>query len=176
MKLPKILLLAVGLLVLLCGAAYLVAGILIPAERSFKNSVEIEASPEAVWNVITDKGKYMEWRPNLDRVEVINERDHMGGSYWIEYPKDSPQLRKFTELTDERPMRMEFDYSMGQDFLGNWKGSIRPTDSGVVLTTVDSYKTNGWLAKITVYIFFDMDRFAKDWNVRLKQRVESLDH
>jgi hypothetical protein len=44
----------------------------------------------------------------------------------------------------------------------------------VRLKTVDSYKTDGWLMKMLIGAFFDLDEFAKDWNNKLKQRVETL--
>jgi uncharacterized protein YndB with AHSA1/START domain len=153
MRIVKVLLLAVGLLVVLTAFCFLAAGLWIPAERSFTNEIEIKAPAEKVWEVVNDRSKYTEWQTNLERVEVINERDHMGGPFWIEYPKDSPQPLKFWEQKDERPARMEFEYSMSQYFQGSWKGEIMPTEKGVRLRTVDSYRTEDWMTKIMIYAF-----------------------
>lgn len=168
MKVVKILLAAVAAIIVLCVVAFIVAGLLIPNERSFTNEVEIDAPAEVVWQVINDRSKYNEWQPNLTRVEVIDEKN------WVEYPKDSPEPLRFSLENDERPARMEFDYAMGNSFGGRWRGEVSPTSSGVKLKTVDSYSSTGWLTKILIYAFFDMDEFAKDWNQKLKERAESL--
>jgi uncharacterized membrane protein len=153
-------------LVGLLFAAFLIAGLLVPSERSSVNEVEIEAPPERVWQVMEERSKYAEWQTNLTKVEVIDEKN------WVEYPKDSPDPLKFTETRDERPRQMEFAYTMGSSFAGKWSGDATPSASGTHLKTTDSYSADGWLTKILVYMFFDYDKFAKDWNNKLKQRVE----
>ena len=168
MRLLKILLLALIAIIVLCGAALTVAGLIIPAERSFTNEVEINAPAETVWQVVTDRSKYTEWQTNLTRIEVIDDKN------WIEYPKDSPEPLRFSLAKDEQPERMEFNYTMGDSFGGKWHGEISRTTNGVRLKTEDSYAAKGWLTKIMIAAFFDMDSFAKDWNQRLKQRAESL--
>jgi uncharacterized protein YndB with AHSA1/START domain len=141
--------------------------LLIPEERSFTNDIEINAPAERVWQVIADRSKFTEWQPNLTKVEIVDDKN------WTEYPKDSPEPLKFSQAADERPNRMQFGYTMGDTFAGKWTGEITPTASGIRLKTVDSYLAKGWLTKILIYAFFDMDKFAKDWNGKLKQRVES---
>src|SRR5436190_17188798 len=168
MRLVKVILLSVAAIIVLCGAAFVVAGLLIPAERSFTNEVEINAPAEAVWAVVNDRDKYTEWQANLTRVDVVDDKN------WVEYPKDSPEPLRFSQVTDQRPMRMEFNYSMGNSFGGKWRGEVSPTANGTKLRTEDSYSTQSWMTKILIYTFFDMDKFAKDWNGRLKQRAESL--
>lgn len=168
MKVVKYLLFAAGLLLGVLVAVFVVAGILIPAERSFTNSVEINQPADKIWEVVTDKSKYTEWQPKLTKVEVTDERN------WLEYPKDSPEPLRFTLARDERPDGMSFNYKMGDSFIGAWQGRVTPTATGVQLETTDSYVAKGWVTKILIYLFFDLDAFAKDWNNKLKQRVERL--
>ena len=167
MKVIKVLLIAGGALFAIVIFAIIAAGILIPAERSFTNTVEINKPAVKVWQVITDKGKFAEWQTNLERVEVTDDKN------WVEYPKDSPAPLKFTVANDNRPNGMAFDYTMGDKFEGTWHGHATPTATGVHLETVDSYVAKGWMTKILIYLFFDFDKFAKDWNSKLKQRVET---
>jgi uncharacterized protein YndB with AHSA1/START domain len=168
MKILKIVLIAAGIFVLICAVAFAVAGLTIPAGQKFENEVEIRASPEKVWEVITDKKRYTEWQTQLEKIEIIDETN------WLEYPKNSPEPLRFMLAADERPSKMEFHYTMGNSFSGHWKGEMTSTATGVKLKTTDSYQTQGWLTKILIYTFFDMGTFAKDWNAQLKQRVESL--
>jgi hypothetical protein len=168
MRLVKKILLVLAVIIVLCGTAFFVAGLMIPAERSFINEIEMNAPAETVWQVINDRDKYIEWQSNLTRVEIIDDKN------WIEYPKDSPEPLTFHLAKDERPARMEFDYSLGPSFKGKWRGDLTPTANGVTLRTEDSYSAGNWLTKILIYTFFDMDGFAKEWNRKLKERAETM--
>jgi len=166
MKVLKILSALVGVFVALIVVAIVAAGALVPAERSFTNEIEINAPAEEVWQVVNDRTKYPEWQTDLTKVEVIDERN------WVEYPRDSPEPLRFTLTKDERPGRMEFSYKMGDSFDGKWTGDVTPTATGVRLKTNDSYAAKGTMTKILIGAFFDLDKFAKDWNNTLKERVE----
>lgn len=168
MKVLKVITGAIIVLILLCVLAFAAAGLAVQAEASFVNDVEINAPVERVWYVVTDKGKYTEWQTNLSRVEITDEEN------WVEYPKDSPEPLKFSLATDARPEWMEFHYTMGDTFSGHWKGEATSTSAGTHLKTTDSYKADGWVTKILIWLFFDYDLFAKDWNKKLKAQVENL--
>ena len=169
MRILKKLLIAVAAVILVVTLAIVVAGFFVPAERSFANEIDINAPADKVWQVLTDKKRYTEWQSQLERVEITDDQ------HWIEYPKDAPEPLSFRLENDSRPSSMEFSYTMGTAINGNWKGEIAPTASGVRLRTIDSCRTNSWLMKIMLAAFFDLDSFAKDWNEKLKQRVETLD-
>jgi len=168
MAILKKLLIAAAFAIFVVAVAIAVGSYFIPSERSFTNEIEINAPAEKVWQVITDRERYTEWQNQLERVEIIDS------SSWIEYPKNSPEPLKFRLADDKRPTRMEFEYAMGDAMKGHWSGDLTPTSAGVRLRTVDSYKTDGWLMKMLMGAFFDLDSFAKDWNSKLKQRAETL--
>lgn len=153
---------------LVLGIAFVAAALLMPAERSFTNEVEINAPAERVWQVLTDKTRYAEWQDKIERVEPIDDK------HWIEYAKGAPAPLKFSVVTDERPRKMEFHYTMGDSYEGHWTGEITPTAAGVKLKTTDSNHAKDWFTKVFTGLFFDMDSFAKEWNSKLKQRVESV--
>lgn len=150
------------------AVSFIIALIVIPAEKSFTNEVEIAATPEQVWQVIFDKKRYTEWQSAVTKVEVTDEKN------WTEYAKDIPDPMHFTVVNDKRPSEAELHFTMGDDFNGHWHGTITPTANGVKLKTVDSYKADGWISKVMIGLFFDLDKFAKDWNGKLKTRVESM--
>jgi uncharacterized protein YndB with AHSA1/START domain len=163
----KKLLVAVAVVAFVLVAGVAVAGLMMPAEQSFENEIAIDASAEDLWRVITDKSRYTEWQTDLERVEIIDDAN------WVEYPKSAPEPLRFTLVDDSRPSRMEFSYTMGDAIHGHWTGDVTPTATGVKLRTVDSYKADGSIMKIVMGAFFDLNSFAKDWNAKLKKRVES---
>ena len=168
MRILKKLLIATAVLVLVVALAIVILGSLVPAERSFTNEIDINAPPDKVWQVLTDKKRYTEWQTQLERVEITDDQ------HWTEYPKDAPEPLSFQLEEDGRPSSMEFSYTMGSAIHGHWKGEMTSTPNGVRLRTTDGYKTNSWLMKLMLGVFFDLDKFAKDWNNKLKQRVETL--
>ena len=119
--------------------------------------------------MITDRDRYTDWQTQLVRVETLDETS------WIEYPKTAPEPLRFYISKDDRPRAMEIEYSMGDTMQGRWRGEITPTEKGVTLRTTDSYKTDGFMTKLLMGAFFDLDGFAKDWNSKLKRRVETLE-
>ena len=169
MKVIRKLAIALALVVLVAFLAVLVVGTLLPAEPSFMNEIDIDAPAETVWRVINDRERYTEWQTQLDRVEIIDEKN------WVEYAKSAPEPLRFSLAEDARPKSMEFGYSMGDAMHGHWRGEVEPTANGVRLKTTDSYKADGLMMKILMGTFFDLDGFAKDWNNKLKHRVENLD-
>ena len=168
MKILKVIFGAIGALVLICVIVFLVAGAMLPSAQSFSNEIEINAPAEKVWAVINDRTRFTEWQDQLVRIEMVDDKN------WHEYIKNSNEPLKFTLASDNRPSKMEFHYTMGDQFAGHWTGEITQTTNGVKLKTNDSYETEGTLTKILVYTFFDIDTFAKEWNGKLKARVESL--
>lgn len=149
-------------------AAFVAAGLMMPAERSFTNEVEINAPADKVWQVLTDRTRYAEWQNKIERVEAIDEKN------WIEYAKDAPAPLRFSVVRDDRPQEMELHYAMGDSYEGRWTGEITPTATGVKLRTTDSTHAKDWFTKVFTGLFFDLDSFAKDWNSKLKQRVETV--
>ena len=159
---------AAGTSVFIAAAALAIAAWLLPAERSFTNELDIDAPAEKVWQVLTDKERYTEWQTQLEKVEIVDDAN------WVEYPVGAPEPLRFRLVSDERPHRMRFGYKMGDSMHGHWEGEVKPQGNGVRLTTVDGYRTEGIMTKLLMATFFDMDAFAKDWNNKLKRRVETL--
>jgi uncharacterized membrane protein len=168
LKILQIIFGAIGVVVLVCIIGLVIAGAALPSAQNFANEIEIHAPAEKVWAVINDRKSYPEWQDQLSRVEIVDEKN------WLEYLKNSSEPLRFTLARDERPSKMEFHYTMGDQFAGHWSGEVIETPDGVRLKTDDSYATEGVIMKLMVYAFFDADAFAKEWNSKLKARVESL--
>jgi uncharacterized membrane protein len=168
MRLLRAVLIALATIIVLAGAAFVAGGLLLPSQRTYVNEVVIDAPAETIWHVLTDRERYTEWQSAITRVEVVDDKT------WIEYPKNSPEPLRFKLAKDERPVRMAFEYTMGEFMTGRWSGEINQVGNSVTLRTEDSYSANGWLSKILMAMFFNLDGFAEDWNQQLKRRAESI--
>ena len=162
----KKLLYILGGIVLVVVLAFVAAGVIIPSERSFTQVTEIEASPETVWAVLNDREKYLEWQDQLTKIEITDE------THWTEYPKNADPL-KLTITGRDEGRSMDITYSMDNGFEGSWRGELSPRgEQRTLIRTTDKMVTNGWIMKIMMAMFFDIEDFAKDWNQKLKKRCE----
>ena len=169
MKILKLLLkLAIGLIGLLV-LVFVLAGLLIPSEKTFTQETVIDASPETVWSVLTDREKYPEWQDKLSGVEIKDDEN------WVEISKDAGPI-DFKFVKRDKPKLLELNYSTQSGVNGEWRGELKSMGDGkTTVTTTDKSIVNSWVAKIFMSMFFDVEDFARDWNQKLKKRAESLE-
>lgn len=117
---------------LLVALLLVVAGILVvgwnaPAEHHAIGRTTVAASPERVWEILTDVGAAPDWRTGLDRVEVISGdgeplvyREHGDfGAMLLGVDEAAPPKRLVTRILDE-------DLGFG----GTWTYELRPVTAG----------------------------------------------
>lgn len=78
-----------------------------------------QSNVQNVWNIVTSLEKY-EWRSDLSRIEVINEKQ------FIEYTKDG-YATTFTTTVVEPYKRWEFDME-NSNMKGHWTGIFTERD------------------------------------------------
>ncbi len=164
----KKLLIILGAIIVIIAGTFVILGLSLPSEREFIQVTEIDAPADVVWRVLSEREKFPEWQDQLEGVEVVNEKE------WIEHTKSGGDLEfRIKSETDGRSM--EIEYSMGDSFKGTWSGELSPRgDSSTLLRTTDRTMVDGWLTKVMISFFFDIEDFAKDWNQKLKKRCESI--
>jgi ribosome-associated toxin RatA of RatAB toxin-antitoxin module len=87
-------------------------------------SAEIEASPQACFDALTDFERLPEWQGAVRTVEVL-ERDEQGRGAIVEYEVDARVKRvryRLRQVYDE-PHRLASEYLGGdfRDFAGEWR-------------------------------------------------------
>ena len=66
----------------------------------YSTSITINASPNAVWKVLSDVAHWHEWTPTVAKVEVLNTPElKLGNRYNVIQPKLQPAEWTVTELT-----------------------------------------------------------------------------
>src|SRR5687767_1395110 len=70
--------------------------------RDFSISVDVKASPERVWEVLTDAERWHEWTPSVTSVELLDKPIAVGGRAVIRQPELPPGKFKITALDPGR--------------------------------------------------------------------------
>lgn len=66
--------------------------------RDFSISVDIKATPERVWQVLSDGERWAEWTPSVTSVEMLDDSLAVGSRAMIRQPRLPPALFKITAL------------------------------------------------------------------------------
>lgn len=170
MKILKKISVVLVAIILLLIFLFVALGIFLPDEEIAKNKIEIEATPEKVWAVVTTPEKYPEWAPNLKKVEIINANS------WKEIIEGNDQPVIFTIVKNRIPDDLEIKFEMEGFMSGEWRGSVEKTDNGVVLMTEDKIIHKTWIGKILMSLFFDIEEFSRSWNAALKKQAEKIEN
>jgi uncharacterized protein YndB with AHSA1/START domain len=70
--------------------------------RDFSISVDVRASPERVWEVLSDAERWHEWTPSVTSVELRDKPITVGGRAIIRQPELPPAKFKITALEPGR--------------------------------------------------------------------------
>ncbi len=97
---------------------------------------EVSASPEKIWEIISDMERYPEFMKDLVEVKVLERGDNYTKTHWV------GKARNMTVEWDEedfyfpKEFRIEYKAKQGifSKFEGEWK--IEPTDAGKSLVTL----------------------------------------
>src|SRR5688572_11540350 len=66
--------------------------------RDFSISVDIKASPERVWEVLSDGDRWHEWTPSVTSVELLDKSMEVGSRAIIRQPELPPAKFTITAL------------------------------------------------------------------------------
>lgn len=79
-------------------------GLFLPKRTTVARSATVNALPEEIWRVATDREQQPRWRPGLKKVEI--RENGSGRTAWIEYPTSGPAMT-FTVREAAAPRRYE---------------------------------------------------------------------
>jgi uncharacterized membrane protein len=128
----KWLLLVVAFLGALVGAVLLI-GMTLPQNHIASRSMHLDASPDALWTLITDVDRYPTWRKNVDSVQRIEAPRltwrEISGSDRITYEA----------RTSEKPGHfVAYIADKGLPFGGSWDYRIESEGTGSKLTITEN--------------------------------------
>lgn len=140
--------------------------------RELTTSIDIDASPDAVWSVLTDFRHYPEWNPFMRVVGRANEGAHLVVELT---PPEKRQFRFRPTVTHvERPRELRW---VGHLFVsglydGEHRFTLEATGEGTRLTHAESF--GGVLTGlINRFVGSATEAGFREMNAALKERVES---
>ena len=137
----------------------------------FSTSLTINASQEAVWNVLSNVANWHEWTPTVTKVEVLNTTElKLGNHYKVFQPKLQPAVWTVTELNsanftwESKPPGM---HMVAEHIVK----SVNANKSEVTLT----FAFNGWLGNLISRMYGKMTtEYIQTEAQSLKKHVENL--
>lgn len=153
----------VGLVLLVAAVAG--TGYILPVEHSVSGSLEVDAPPAEVFDVITGFARYPEWRTDVTRVEVTGERgagqrivEH-GGAGVIPYVVEAygPATHLVTRIDDA-----------SLPFGGTWSYELRRSGRGTVVTITED-------GEVYNPIFRFMSKFVFGHTATIEQYLGDLE-
>jgi hypothetical protein len=140
----------VGILVVTCVGVFLIAARL-PEQHKASRSIRLKQKPQDVYAVVSDFASASSWRPDLERVEMLEKvgghtrfREHgRHGAVTYEVMEEVPVTRVVTRIVDE-----DLGYS------GSWTYQLEATPDGTTLRiTEDGTVSNLLFCFMSHYVF-----------------------
>lgn len=126
--------------------------------------VEIPANEKKVWDIVTDN-YHTDWRSDLSKVEVLNEKE------FVEYTKNDIAT-KFTIEAKEPYKYYEFSFG-NNNMQGVWHGKFTAVSENVTkLEFVEEIKIKNPLVELISYIFFPIKKMQKTYMKDLELEVQ----
>lgn len=157
----------VAVVVVIVGMAYAL-GSRLPETHTATGSRILAASPEQIWGVITDIGRFPEWRPGVDEVEIVSSRG--GHTVWRERGSDgdmtfevveaTPYFKLVTKIADE-------DLPYG----GTWTYQIVQSPQGTRITITEEGEIGSPFFRLFFRYFMEEDGTLRRYLNALEDRL-----
>jgi hypothetical protein len=150
--------------VVVFGAVAFAAMSFIPETREGRASIELQALPEKIVDVLRDVQGQPSWRRDIKEIKLLENG-------WIEINSRGEEIRfRWISLTRERG---ELNFSSQAGYSGTWVAILSPTASGTRMEVVECVTISNPMFRLIARLFFDPAAFAQSYLNHLKARVES---
>ncbi len=143
--------------------AIFIWGYSLPAIYEVTVKETINAPIDKVWGIMTDWERQTEWRKEISKVEMKE------GSKFIEYPRKGPSI-EFEIIYFDKPKH--FELSMVGAVEGNYTAKLSFNDGITSIIAKEKVINKSIFSRIISSIFFDLEKFAKNYLSQLKEYAE----
>jgi uncharacterized protein YndB with AHSA1/START domain len=136
----------VGLALLL-----VLVGMLLPREHTARATIELAATPERVWAVVSDFAGAARWRPDLESVRLESPSDGR-----LRFVESSREGEIPFEVVSQDPPRLQVVRVVddGLPFGGTWTWELVPLGGGTGLTLTEDGFTRNPVYRALGLLFF----------------------
>ncbi len=126
-------------------------GMFLPREHTARATIELAASPERVWAVVSDFAGAARWRPDLEAVRI----DTLPGGP-IRFVETSSEGEIPFEVVSQEPPRRQVVRVIddGLPFGGSWTWELVPLGGGTALTLTEDGFTRNPIYRAMGLVFF----------------------
>ena len=155
-------LLIITAVVLFIVLVIVIIGFLLPVKHTAHAEVLVNASPESVWQKLTDFKNYPQWRKNLKSVEAGS------ATSWIETDKNNNRLP--LEIITEDPLKKLTIKINGKNlpFGGTWIFTLEKKGNQTIVTITE----NG---EVYNPVFRFVSRFIMGYSASINQYAKDLE-
>jgi uncharacterized protein YndB with AHSA1/START domain len=109
-------------------------GLVLPEAHEVTSRARYSRSPDSLWADVSDPARAATWRPDIQRVEILPDRD--GRAVWREVGPTGELTYERVEF--EPPRRMAVQIAEPDlPFSGLWIYEVSPVEGGAVLTLTE---------------------------------------
>lgn len=147
---------------------FLIIGLLLPQQRTETRQSTFKASPQAVYEAVTDNVNY-HYRTDLKEIIILESDGNI--ELWDEIDKRGNRIRFRTTLKQPYT-RYEFDIVEGNAFTGHWIGEMEETKTGGTLfTATEIIRIRNPFIRLMSYLFMDIGKFMESYQDDLRKRL-----
>lgn len=143
-----------------------IIGWLLPIEHTASRSVELNATPTEVWNVIRNIEAFPKWRPNIKSVEKLPNQN--GLPAWREIDNSGDNIEYM--ILEEKAPQLLINKIISKElpFGGGWTFDLKPFASGRCVLTITE---NG---EVYNPFFRFMSKFILGHTATMEKYLEAL--
>ncbi len=141
-------------------------GLLLPNPRVTVKTVSIDAPINVVWEKITNHRDQVEWRNDLERVDI-----HKSSGRWTEVPKVGPSIT-FEENKKVEPSLYEIQIVPLEGFGGYSVIELSELEQRTKLTIKESGVVSNPLRRILSFVFYNQSKQIDTYIENLRTAVE----
>jgi hypothetical protein len=110
----------------------LIIGYLLPVKHKASIVVTVNATPDIVWQRITDINNYPAWRKDINSVELVSPTE------WIEINKDKQRLAMKRVIAEPIHRLMSQINDKNLPFGGTWEFVLQPRGNATDITITEN--------------------------------------
>ena len=148
---------------------FLLVGILTQEEQSLSRNIFIKAPLDDVWELVTDIVRHIEWRDNLQKIEIKDNNEEQ--MVWVEIPKHGePSSYKVVNLKVNTLFEAEIIPT--SIYSGSIKIDFTSSRAGVTLRITETIAVKRILRRPFAKMWQKLEAHANQYQTNLKHYFE----